>query len=363
MSYYDFDTTAANNSSVAGMNWAEGQAPSTVNNSARQLVANLAALIGDIGGGLEAGGTANALTVTANDDFSSYDNGHVIAFKAAADNTGAATLSVNGIGAKSIRRLGTSGEEALSAGDIKNGWVYIVRYSTAANSGAGAWLLDWAPKVTPPVATDFIPVGSVQDYAGSTAPSGWLLCYGQAVSRTTYEDLFDVIGTTYGVGDSSTTFNLPDLRGRVVAGKDDMGGTSSNRLTGISGGVDGDGLGNTGGVQTHTLTETQIPSHTHDAGTLATGNDTHTHNVYGGTSGPNDTVFGVGSASAVGVGALQQTTGNSYRSDLGGNSTQILQNDTHNHTITGSTGSIGSGGAHNNVQPTIILNKIIFAGV
>lgn len=63
-----------------------------------------------------------------------------------------------------------------------------------------------------------------------TAPAGWLLCDGSAVSRTTYAGLFAVIGTWYGVGDGSTTFNLPDLRGRVVAGKDDMGGNAAGRL-------------------------------------------------------------------------------------------------------------------------------------
>jgi microcystin-dependent protein len=63
-----------------------------------------------------------------------------------------------------------------------------------------------------------IPTGTVIPYAGSTAPSGYLICNGSAVSRTTYSNLFSVIGTTYGAGDGSTTFNLPDLRGRVVVG-------------------------------------------------------------------------------------------------------------------------------------------------
>lgn len=75
-----------------------------------------------------------------------------------------------------------------------------------------------------------IPVGGVQAFAGSSAPTGWLLCYGQAVSRTTYAALYAVIGTTYGTGNGSTTFNLPDLRGRTVAGLDNMGGTDAGRL-------------------------------------------------------------------------------------------------------------------------------------
>ncbi len=74
-----------------------------------------------------------------------------------------------------------------------------------------------------------IPVGSVIAYAGASAPDGWALCYGQAISRTTYANLFTVLGTTYGVGDSSTTFNVPDLRGRRPFGKDDMGGSGTSQ--------------------------------------------------------------------------------------------------------------------------------------
>jgi microcystin-dependent protein len=72
--------------------------------------------------------------------------------------------------------------------------------------------------------------GTVLDFAGSAAPSGWMMCYGQAVSRTTYTALFAAIGTTYGAGDGATTFNLPDLRGRIAAGADNMGGAAANRV-------------------------------------------------------------------------------------------------------------------------------------
>lgn len=109
-------------------------------------------------------------------------------------------------------------------------------------------------------ASNSFAAGMLMPYAGSSAPTGWLLCYGQAISRTTYSDLYAVVGTTYGAGDGATTFNLPDLRGRVVAGKDDMGGVSANRLTNQTGGLDGDGLGNTGGSETHVLTTAQLPA-------------------------------------------------------------------------------------------------------
>ena len=103
------------------------------------------------------------------------------------------------------------------------------------------------------------PVGSVLDFAGTAAPTGWLLAYGQtlnAAANTEYADLYAVIGNTYG-GSDNTDFVVPDLRGRVVAGKDDMGGTSADRLTSSeTDGVDGDTLGATGGSE-------DLQSHTH----------------------------------------------------------------------------------------------------
>lgn len=195
-----------------------------------------------------------------------------------------------------------------------------------------------------------IPVGGVMDYAGATAPSGWLLCYGQNVSRTTYADLFTAIGTTYGSGDGSTTFKLPDYRGRVLAGKDDMGGTSANRLTGLSGGVNGDNLGATGGLETHTLTTAQLATHSHSVdppSTTTSSNGSHSHDL--GLT--ND--FGDGNDALVGDGPRDFTT--STGSD-----------GAHTHTVNiaaFTSGSAGSGSAHNNVQPTAIANKIIYAGV
>ena len=95
------------------------------------------------------------------------------------------------------------------------------------------------------------PAGSLMPFAGTTEPSGWFFCEGRSLSTTTYATLFAAIGYTY--GGSGATFNIPDLRGRVIAGQDDMGGTSANRLTGLSGGVNGDTLGGTGGTEAHTL--------------------------------------------------------------------------------------------------------------
>jgi microcystin-dependent protein len=187
------------------------------------------------------------------------------------------------------------------------------------------------------------PVGAVSDYAGSTAPTGWLLCYGQAVSRSTYSALFAVISTDYGVGDGSTTFNVPDCRGRVVAGQDDMGGTSANRLTGLTDGVNGDTLGGTGGLESTTLAAANLPNTT-----LTVTDAGHSHNVNyntnnfstaGGTTAV--TIIGSAGGTSGGGGAVNATTGISVAID--------------------STARGGAQTAINSVQPTIILNKIIFA--
>lgn len=140
-SVYDWSVVAATNaSSDAAMTWAEGQAPSTVNNSARQLVARVAELLGDIDGSLTAGGTSSAITVTANSAFTTYANGRIIAIKASVDNAASATLNVNGLGAKSIRKF-TPTEAALAGAEMKNTGIYLLMYNTALNSAAGGWHL------------------------------------------------------------------------------------------------------------------------------------------------------------------------------------------------------------------------------
>jgi microcystin-dependent protein len=190
-------------------------------------------------------------------------------------------------------------------------------------------------KLDSSILDSLMPTATVLPYAGLTAPTGYLLCDGAAISRTTYSDLFGIIGLTYGIGDGSTTFNIPDLRGRVIAGQDDMGGTSADRLTNQSGGLNGDNLGATGGSETHALTEAQMPKHYHqmrgpnsitapqdDGGTTG-------HGLYGGGT-PDDAAQEYGTYSTGGSASSgSQSTGTS------------------------------NGNNHNNVQPTIILNYII----
>lgn len=167
-----------------------------------------------------------------------------------------------------------------------------------------------------------VPLGAVLDYWGTTAPSGFLFCAGQAISRTDYADLFAVIGTGAGPGNGSTTFNIPDYRAAVSAGKADMGGSTKALLSNFTATV----MGALFGSQSHTLTEAEMPAHTH------TVNDPGHAHTAAETGGPGATGGGVAGAASA---------------------------DTSTETTGITIGSTGGGGAHNNVQPTLICCKII----
>jgi microcystin-dependent protein len=188
-----------------------------------------------------------------------------------------------------------------------------------------------------------LPVGVMWPYGGASAPSGYLLCDGTAVSRTTYAALFAIIGTSYGVGNGSTTFNLPDMKGRVPAGKE----ASATRLTSTYFGGDSTALGATGGSESHTLTRAQIPTGITSTGT-ATGIGSSGNVIPTVTSGAQSDL----SFSPSGAGSHVPSTAGGWSFD--------------NNTLAGSasvTSNNTSGNAHNNTQPTIIVNYIIFAGV
>ena len=200
----------------------------------------------------------------------------------------------------------------------------IAQGGTGANTAAGA--------LTNLGVTNFsMPSGALVAFAGSAAPTGWLFCDGSAVSRTTYAALFTAIGTAYGVGDGSSTFNVPDMRGRVPAGFDSANGTG--RLTGQTGGISAATLGNSGGEQTHTLSTAELAAHSHgvtDAG--------HVHSL------PAQTMVFTGAADV-----FQHSGANNMT--LGGNTGSSSSNITIQNA--------GSGSAHNNVQPGLVVNYII----
>ncbi len=165
------------------------------------------------------------------------------------------------------------------------------------------------------------PTGSILPYGGSAAPDGFLLCNGAAISRTTYADLFAVFGTTYGIGDGSTTFNIPNIKGCVIVGLD-------------AAQTEFDALGETGGAKTDTLDATKIPAHNHSA----SDGDGHSHTVDKWRD--DGWVFGGVAAS----GNTGVTEGN-------------VNTSTEHVSI--SIGNTGGGLAHNNLQPYIVLNYIV----
>lgn len=198
-------------------------------------------------------------------------------------------------------------------------------YTTPTTRASGAvitesiWNTDLVDNITylkteRDIAVQASPVGHLVMWPTTTAPTKFLLCAGQAISRTTYSALFAVIGTQFGAGDGSTTFNLPDLRGRFPLGLDNMGGTSANRVTASA----ADTMGGSGGAETHTLTAAELAA--------------HNHTVTGSTAAGSQNNFTViGSRNA-------------------------------DYTITTSNNA-GGGSAHNNMPPYLAINFIIYAGV
>lgn len=202
---------------------------------------------------------------------------------------------VNGLANKSgeILATGDSVELCTKNGSLKNAWIAVKH---GINSAGGA--------------TDNFPIGSIIAYGGTEIPNNWLVCDGSAVSRETYKELFEKIGTIYGDGDGSTTFNLPNYGGRVPVGLDKND-------------TDFDTLGATLGEKKHTLTVSEIPSHYHDLSVHSGGN----------TSAPISGVANTSNASASGL-----LTDSRFR----------IQN-------------TGGGQSHNNIQSSIVANYIIKA--
>jgi microcystin-dependent protein len=277
MAFFSWSKTAASNASAdATINWAEGQPPASVNDSARAMMARLAEYRDDSSGLLATAGTSTAYTLTTNQGLASTPtDGQLIAFTPHTTNGASATLAADSGGAFPLQ---SAAGTALAAASLVQGTPYAAKF----NSSASAWVMFGL------YSNPFnLPVGGLLPYIGASAPNAnFALCAGQAISRTTYSVLFALVSTTFGTGDGSTTFNIPDLRGRALFGLDNMGGSAANRITVAGGNFDGTSLGATGGAQNHTLVTGEMPSHTHtDSG------HTHqfTYNVENlGAGGSND---------------------------------------------------------------------------
>ncbi|PKO58112.1 MAG: phage tail protein [Betaproteobacteria bacterium HGW-Betaproteobacteria-18] len=193
-----------------------------------------------------------------------------------------------------------------------------------------------------------VPAGAVMAWTTATAPQGWLECNGSAVSRTTYANLYAVLGTQYGAGDGSTTFNLPDLRGRTIIGLDNMGGSAALRVAAAT------SLGQAAGAETH--------YHTGGAHAHALANHTHVVNDFAPDVQIPRSGWGITYTTA--VGALAVTSGDGYTFNPDNRDMLPFTDTVHGLGTGGGIGSSDSGGAvststSSSMNPYIALNWIV----
>ena len=316
---FNLDPTDANNVG----RFPENMQFRNVNDGGRALEGMLARWFRDTNGSLAASGSSNAYAVTANRVLSAYSDSLIVGFTPNHTNTGASTLNVSGLGAKTIVR--PNGDTAL-AGDIVNGSKVLVIY---VQSPVDKFLLLSMPGTSASIS---LAVGAVMAWPTENIPAGCLLADGSAVSRTTYAALFAAYGTRYGNGDGVTTFSLPNYKDHFLRGHDAAGtdaGSRTNR---------GDG---TTGANVGTKQADATENHTHAVGTLAVGTvdlDISYRTDNRGSPGSDHVVL-----------EIQAGTG--------------LANDItldHTHTLSGSTATTGKS-ANETRAKNITVNWIIVA--
>jgi microcystin-dependent protein len=325
--WYTWSQEAANNATFdSTVNWSAGMAPSAVSPSGRAMMASVAKGLADISGSIVTTGTPTAYIVSSNQQFDSTTdfNGQMIAFTPHATNgAGPVTMTVDGFPNLPLR---SAPNTELLAGTLIQGTPYTATYN---NTDGALYLQNFY------VSPYLIPIGGLLDSILPSPPSAqFAVPNGQAISRTTYATLFSLIGTTFGPGDGSTTFNIINLTGRVRA---TMEATPTLLTTaGFGGNSSVIGAVNTKGGETETLTAAQIPTIT----------------------GVNTDTFGITVESVLGTVGINS----------GSNSFQLNNVGVELYTPEQieSTGSIGAGvidfqstntggGAHSNVQPTAIV--------
>lgn len=248
------------------------------------------------------------------------------------------------------------------------------RVLSSTNGNAAIAMSNASQVFITPAATDMIPVGTIHDFAGSTAPLGWQLCFGQGLVRTTYAALFAVIGTQYG-STSSTTFSLPDCRGRATYGQGNMGGVDAGRITVSGGNFDGTILGNSGGTQSINIAQNQLPNVTPAlTGTPVTPTFTGTPvtPVFTGTpqtwpTNETNVDLGSGDASGPSGGRGVGTNNNTLHVAVtpAGTIAQITPAGSISQITPAGTVAINGGVTQNQtalINPAIIFTKIIYSG-
>jgi microcystin-dependent protein len=320
MPFFNWTKTASpNGDSDPTQSWVEGMAPSQINDSARSLLANLAQMIADQSGALVTTGSANTYSLATNSNFTSaaFLSGNMVAFTPHLTNTVGSpdvTLTIDSQANIPIR---SAPNTPIAAGVLVAGAPVCVTFNQADNA---LYLQGF-------YGNQSVPIGGMIDYIGATSPfSNFVIPIGQAVSRTTFASLFALIGVTYGAGDGATTFNLPNLSGRVTAMIDAAGTV----LPGTS------AVGALVGSATVTLTAAEIPEITSNV------------QVSGGISG-------TGSANEISVDAGNNTLA---FTPAGGSADGIPVSGSFSGSGAAQSNNTG-GAAHPNVQPTMALTKLL----
>jgi microcystin-dependent protein len=219
---------------------------------------------------------------------------------------------------------------------------------------------------------NIVPVGTGPiPFSGVVAPTGWVFCQGQQLSRITYKALYEVIGTTYGAGDGSTTFHLPDARGRYILGKAASG--TGSTLGGTFGSLDHT---HSEGSHSHTFSGTTSANGGFSSSTGSGGGQTtssggsHSHSVSGSTSNETGGFFSTSSGSGQDVAPFPHGHDISGSTDSAGSHTHTVSDHSHSisqgdhqHTYSGTTSGAGSGTTGSGNVATLVTNMIIFAGV
>lgn len=355
--------TASGNSATPPNGMPEGQSAASVNDGVREIMGAIKREYNRSHPTQQSTGTGSAYVLSYTVNPPAWTNGMIFAFRAHADCAAGATCAPGLLTPKVIREAAPFGTSNVRAGSIRTGMTVVVSYDQAA---------DVLMMLTPP-ARSFATadLGDIKASYAVVAPAGWLFCYGQAVSRTTYAALWAAMGSP-NTGDGSTTFNIPDWRGRTLVGRDDMGGSAANRVTNAGSGITGTTLGASGGNQAlaqhthgvsdpghgHSGTTDEQGFHAHDGVALHDGDHNHTY----------ARMFASGGTPTSG-GSLAEGTATTGQSGTHQHTLSIVGAGVHYHNVgvtasfTGiSINNSGTGGSAN-MQPSIVANVLIYAGV
>lgn len=356
MTTWKWSQTAATNATAdATINLREGQAASTLNDAVRGVMAAIAKWRDDLAGIIDTGGSATAYTITTNQGLTALTDGFTVAARLHATNGYAATLAVDGLTAKQICPAGTTN---VRAGRLLIGSVQRFTY----DSGDDVWRVHG-------LAADETPTGAVMMYTATSAPSGWVRCNGRTIGNASSSateranadtaDLYAHLWTNFadaqcpvsgGRGASAAAdyaankaIGLPDWRGRAPFGLDDMGNSAAGRLGTVI--TDETTNGATGGAETVTLAQANLPNATLTVSGTTNSGGAHTHDITCG-----------GNVLFVNAGPDYQVAG--VNNDANG----ALNAGNHTHTVSGTTSSINGNvtqTAVGNMPPAFLTTWII----